>query len=182
MPNQSKGTFPSDTQKNPKDCMAIQLRSGKNLSSNKKTERKEETEAEKEEPEKKEEKNIQIEQLKRSNDQKKKEGVPAYTPAVPFPQRLQNSRREEQFSKFLGIFKKIEINISFAKVISQMSLYAKFLKEILSKKRKIAEEGIVNLTATYSAIIQQKLPSKMKDPGSFTIPFSIRKYEFKKAL
>ena len=28
MPNQSKGTFPSDTQKNPKDCMSIQLRSG----------------------------------------------------------------------------------------------------------------------------------------------------------
>ena len=49
MPNQSKGTFPSDTQKNPKDCMAIQLRSGKDLSSNKRTERKEETEAEKEE-------------------------------------------------------------------------------------------------------------------------------------
>ena len=32
-----------------------------------------------------------------------------------------------------------------------MPLYAKFLKEILSKKRKIAEEGIVNLTATCSA-------------------------------
>ena len=57
MPNQSKGTFPSDTQKNPKDCMEIQLRSGKDLSSNKKTGRKEETEAEKEEPKKKEEKN-----------------------------------------------------------------------------------------------------------------------------
>ena len=53
MPNQSKGTFPSDTQKNPKDCMAIQVRSGKDLSSNKKTEGKEETEAEKEETEKK---------------------------------------------------------------------------------------------------------------------------------
>ena len=37
MPNHSKGTFPSDTQKNPKDCMAIQLRSGKDLSNNKKT-------------------------------------------------------------------------------------------------------------------------------------------------
>ena len=47
-----------------------------------------------------------------------------------------------------------------------MPLYAKFLKEILSKKRKIAEEGIVNLTATCSAIIQQKLLTKMKDPGS----------------
>ena len=111
MPNQSKGTFLSDTQKNPKDCMEIQLRSGKDLSSNKKTERKEETEKE-------EEKNSQIEQLKGSNDQKKKEGVPAYTPAVPFPQRLQKSKREEQFSKFLDIFKKIEINIPFAEVIS----------------------------------------------------------------
>ena len=85
MPNQSKGKFPSDTQKNPKDCMAIQLRSGKDLSSNKKTEGKKETEAEKEENEKEEEKNNQIEQLKVSNDQKKKEGVPAYTPIVPFP-------------------------------------------------------------------------------------------------
>ena len=100
---------------------------------------------------------------------------------MPFPQRLQKSRREEQFSKFLDIFKKIEINIPFAEVISQMPLYAKFLKEVLSKKIKIAEEGIVKLTATYSAIIQQKLPAKMKDPGSFT-PCSIRKYEFKKAL
>ena len=158
------------------------MRSGKDLSSNKKTEGKEETEAEKEKTKEKEEKNRQLEQLKGSNDQKKKEGVPAYTPTVPFPQRLQKSRREEQFSKFLDIFKKIEKNIPFAEVINQMPLYAKFLKEILSKKRKIVEEGIVNLTATCSAIIQQKLPEKMKDPGSFTIPCSIGKYEFKKAL
>ena len=150
MPNQSKGTFSSDTQKNQKDCMAIQLRSGKDLSSNKKTEGKEETEAEKEETEKEEEKNSQIKQLKGSNDHKNREGVPTYTLAVPFLQRLQKLRREEQFSKFLDIFKKIEINIPFEEVISQMPLYAKFLKEILSKKRKIAEEGIVNL----SAIIQ----------------------------
>ena len=162
--------------------MEIQLRSGKDLSSNKRTERKEENEAEKEETEKEGEKNSQIELPKESNDQKNKEGVPTYTPSVPFPQRLQKSRREEQFSKFLDIFKKIEINIPFAEVISQMPLYAKFLKEILSKKRKIVEEDIVNLTATCSAIIQQKLPAKMKDPGSFTIPCSIGKYEFKKAL
>ena len=101
---------------------------------------------------------------------------------MPFPQRLQKSRREEQFSKFLDIFKKIEINIPFAEVISQIPLYAKFLKEILSKKRKIDEEGIVKLTATCSAIIQQKLLAKMKDHGSFTILCSIGKYEFKKAL
>ena len=63
-----------------------------------------------------------------------------------------------------------------------MPIYAKFMKEILNKKRNIGEEGIVNLTATCSAIIQQQLPAKMKNPGSFTIPCSIGKYEFKKAL
>ena len=40
----------------------------------------------------------------------------------------------------------------------------------------------MNLTATCSAVIQQKLPAKMKDSGSFTIPCSIGNYEFKKAL
>ena len=100
---------------------------------------------------------------------------------MPFPHRLQKAR-EEQFSKFLDIFKKIEINIPFAEAINQMPNYAKFLKEILSKKRKIAEEGIVNLITTCSTVIQQNLPIKMNDPGSFTIPCSIGKYEFKKAL
>ena len=30
--NQNKNAFPSDTQKNPKECMAVQLRSGKEMS------------------------------------------------------------------------------------------------------------------------------------------------------
>ena len=63
-----------------------------------------------------------------------------------------------------------------------MPLYAKFLKEILSKKRRIVEEGVVNLTATCSAVIKKTLPEKMKDPGSFTIPCVIREFEFQKAL
>ena len=82
----------------------------------------------------------------------------------------------------MEIFKKIEINIPFAEALTQMPNYAKFMKDILNRKKKIAEEGIVNLTATCSAVIQRSLPAKMKDPGSFTIPCSIRKYAFKKAL
>ena len=136
MPNQSKGTFPSDTQKNPKDCMAVQLRSGKAVGNNNKKERKEETDAEQEEtgkegeksmPEKttKAKKKIKTEQSKGSSEQKQKEKVTAYTPTVPFPQRLQKAKREEQFSRFLDIFKKIEINIPFTEVINQMPKCAK---------------------------------------------------------
>ena len=128
------------------------------------------------------EKQVQTEQPEKSYEQKQKEKVKAYTPAVPFPQRNQKARKEDQFSKFLEIFKKIEISIPFVEAINQMPNYAKFLKEILSKKKKIAGEGIVNLTSTCSTVIQSSLPAKMKDPGSFTIPCSIGNYEFKKAL
>ena len=70
MPNQSEGSFPSDTQKNPKDCMAIQLRSGKEVGNNSKKERKEETEKEQEENGKEGEKSIQTEQPEESSEQK----------------------------------------------------------------------------------------------------------------
>ena len=125
---------------------------------------------------------VHTEQHGKNCEQKQKEKAQAYTHAVPFPQRLQKANKEEQFSKFLEIFKKIEINIPFADAITQILNFAKFLKDILSKKKKIAEEGAVSLTATCSAVIQKSLPAKMKDPSNFTIPCTIRKYEFKKAL
>ena len=89
---------------------------------------------------------------------------------------------EEQFSKFLDIFKKIEINIPFSEALTQMSIYAKLMKDILSRKRKIAEEGIVSLIETYSAVIQNSLLEKMQDPCSFTIPCEIRHANVGKTL
>ena len=63
-----------------------------------------------------------------------------------------------------------------------MPLYEKFMKEILSRKRKIAEEGIVNLTTICNAVIQNSLPEKMQDLGSFTIPCEIGHADMGKAL
>ena len=58
------------------------------------------------------------------------------------------------------MFKKIEVNIPISEALTQMTYYAKFMKDILSRKRKIGE-GVVSLTATYSAIIQRSLLEKM---------------------
>ncbi|KAK6125377.1 hypothetical protein DH2020_040881 [Rehmannia glutinosa] len=66
--------------------------------------------------------------------------------------------------------------------LEQMPNYAKFLKEVMSKKRKLAEFETVNLTEECSAIIQRKLPQKLKDPGSFTIHCVIGGVVFNKAL
>ena len=55
---------------------------------------------------------------------------------------------EKRLSKFLDMFKKIEINIPFVEALAQMPNYVKFLKDILSKKWRFAEEGVVSLIAT----------------------------------
>ena len=70
----------------------------------------------------------------------------------------------------------------FTEVVTQMPIYASFLKEILSKKRRIVEEEVVNLAVTCSAVIKKNLPEKMKDPGRFIIPCTIGEFEFQKAL
>ena len=106
----------------------------------------------------------------------------AYNPPVPFPQRLQKAKLEEQFSKFLNMFKKIEINIPFLESLTQMPHYAKLMKDLLSKKRKFTEEGVVSLNPTCSAVIHKSIPEKMQDPGSFIIPCMIGKADMGKAL
>ena len=92
---------------------------------------------------------------------RKKEEVQAYKPPIPFPQRLQKPKMEEQFSKFLNMFKKIEINFPFTEALAQMPHYAKFMKDILSKKRKFDDEGVVSLTPTCNAVIKRSFPLKM---------------------
>ena len=80
------------------------------------------------------------------------------------------------------MFKKLEINIPFSEALAQMPHYAKFMKHIICKKRKLDEDGEVNLLTTYSAIIQKNMPQKVQDLRSFTIPYTIGNHEFGKVL
>ena len=80
------------------------------------------------------------------------------------------------------MFKKLEINIPFADALAQMPNYVKFMKEIMSNKRKLEAYGIVNLFENCSAIIQRKLLEKLKDPVSFTILCIIEEHNFSQAL
>ncbi|KAJ4718833.1 DNA-directed DNA polymerase [Melia azedarach] len=114
--------------------------------------------------------------------QKKSLSPLPYVPPIPFPQRLWKNKLDKQFSKFLNVCKKLHINIPFADALEQMPSDVKFLKEILFNKRKLKENEIVMLTEECSAILQNKLPPKLKDPGSFTIPCTIGEYYFEKAL
>ncbi|KAJ9562342.1 hypothetical protein OSB04_007502 [Centaurea solstitialis] len=101
---------------------------------------------------------------------------------IPFPQRLRNQKEEIQFKKFLDIFKQLHINIPLVEAIEKMPNYAKILKDILSKKKKLTEYETLALTKECSALVTNKIPPKLKDPGSFTIPCSIGSKTIGKAL
>ncbi|KAJ8762772.1 hypothetical protein K2173_022901 [Erythroxylum novogranatense] len=103
-------------------------------------------------------------------------------PWIPYPQRLKGTQLDKQFGRFLEIFKKLHINIPFVEAIAQMPSYAKFLKEILSNKRRLEEYATVKLNEECSAILSRKLPPKLKDPRSFTIPCVIGDLNIDKAL
>ena len=91
-----------------------------------------------------------------------KEEVKAYQPPILFPKRVKQSKLDSQYAKFLNMFKKMEINIPFVKALAKMPHYAKFMKDIISKKRKLDEGGVVNLSATCSVVIQKNLPQNAR--------------------
>ena len=96
---------------------------------------------------------VQQEQPVEEGKLQKKEEVRVYVPHVPFSQRLKKSKIDDQFSKFLNMFKKIEVIIPFAEALTQTPHYAKFMKDILGKKRNLDEEGVVSLSATCGVVI-----------------------------
>ena len=101
---------------------------------------------------------------------------------ILYPRRLKKNKLDKQFTKFMEVFKKLYINIPFIDALEQMRSYVKFMKDILSQKRRLADFETVNLTEECSAILQRKLPQKLEDPGSFTIPCTIGNAIFERAL
>lgn len=80
------------------------------------------------------------------------------------------------------MLKQLHINIPLIEALEKMHSYVKFLKVILSKKRRTSEFETVVLTQKCNAMLQERIPMKMKDPRSFTISCSIGNVDINKAL
>ncbi|KAA3480241.1 Aspartic peptidase [Gossypium australe] len=102
--------------------------------------------------------------------------IQANVPIPSYPQRLKKRKQKVQFKKFYDVLTQLHINIPLVEALKKMPNYVKFMKDILSKKKRLA------LTKECSAFLQNKLPSKMNDPESFTIPYNIGESYCGKAL
>ncbi|XP_070018247.1 uncharacterized protein [Nicotiana sylvestris] len=78
------------------------------------------------------------------------------------------------------MMKNLSINVPLVEALEQMPGYAKFMKDLVTKKRSMDYETI-KMTHQVSAIVHSMAP-KLEDPGAFTIPCTIGSADFTKAL
>jgi hypothetical protein len=106
----------------------------------------------------------------------------ALVPKAPYPERLQAPRNGGKLEDILEVFKQVQINIPFLDAIQQIPSYAKFLKDLVTVKRKTNVPKKAFMTEQVSAILQCKLPLKYKDPGCPTITCMIGVSQIERAL
>ncbi|XP_062006006.1 uncharacterized protein LOC133723206 [Rosa rugosa] len=202
MQTRPPGTLPSTTIQNPKDgsiaeLNSITLRSGRQLeevSGHQRTSKKDQEEKEEQRNTKEEKKiiagektidltgadqNVHVFSPPKVKDPTSPKLV---TSCIPFPRRFMSSKKDQEEKDVLETFRKVQVNIPLLDAIKQVPQYAKFLKELCTKKKKFNGNEIVALSEEVSAVLQRKLPPKLKDPGRFTIPCTIGAQRFDHAL
>ncbi|KAK4729862.1 hypothetical protein R3W88_022850 [Solanum pinnatisectum] len=62
-------------------------------------------------------------------------------PPSPFPQRLVKKNEEGKYRRFITMLKQLSINVPLIEALEQMTGYAKFMKNLVTKKRAVSFEG-----------------------------------------
>jgi len=77
--------------------------------------------------------------------QKASEKAPRGPPIgnVPHPHAPSRKDEKRQFIRFMNVLKRLQINSPFTEALEQMPIYAKFIKELLTKKRKLPEQETI---------------------------------------
>ncbi|GJY10088.1 reverse transcriptase domain-containing protein [Tanacetum coccineum] len=100
--------------------------------------------------------------------------MPNQKASIPFPSRRNDERRREkandQIEKFYEIFRDLSFEISFTDALMLMPKFASTLKTLIGNKEKLSEMARTPLNENCSAVILNKLPKKLGDPGRFLIP------------
>nr|GFA83314.1 reverse transcriptase domain-containing protein [Tanacetum cinerariifolium] len=100
--------------------------------------------------------------------------MPNVKSSIPYPSRRDNERRrdqaDEQIDKFYEIFKDMSFEISFTDALILMPKFASTLKALIGNTEKLSEMARTLMNEHCSAVILNKLPRKLGDPGKFLIP------------
>ena len=77
-------------------------------------------------------------------EEKSKEAKAQMT--LPYPQRLGKAKQDKQFRELYSMLSKVQINLPLIEMIENVPLYAKFFKDLCSKKRRLGIQEKVYTT------------------------------------
>ncbi|GJX41960.1 reverse transcriptase domain-containing protein [Tanacetum coccineum] len=109
----------------------------------------------------------------------------SYQSKLPYPERMkvrENDKPSAQHSRFLKMFKQLRLEIGLKDALVEMPKFNKWLSSLLRNKEKLEEIAITTVNAECSAIIMNKVPEKLKDPGKFLIPCALQELDRTSAL
>jgi hypothetical protein len=98
---------------------------------------------------------------------------------MPFPGKKHKSKEEEHYNRFCEWMKPLFLQIPLTDAI-KMPPYSKYMKDIVTNKRKIPSEEISTLLANYS--FDGKVLENLGVPGITTVPCSIKNNYVRTAL
>ncbi|GJU55728.1 reverse transcriptase domain-containing protein [Tanacetum coccineum] len=108
-----------------------------------------------------------------------------YPPKLPYPERMkvrEHDKPSAQHSRFLKMFKQLRLEIGLKDALVEMPKFNKWLSSLLRNKEKLEEIAITTVNAECSAIIMNKVPEKLEDPGKFLIPCALQELNRTSAL
>ncbi|GKC08212.1 reverse transcriptase domain-containing protein [Tanacetum coccineum] len=109
----------------------------------------------------------------------------SYQPKLPYPERMkvrENDKPSAQHSRFLKMFKQLRLEIGLKDALVEMPKFNKWLSGLLRNKEKLEEIAITTVNAECSAIIMNKVPEKLEDPGKFLILCALQELDRTNAL
>ncbi|GJT22957.1 reverse transcriptase domain-containing protein [Tanacetum coccineum] len=80
------------------------------------------------------------------------------------------------------MFKQLRLEIGLRDALVEMPKFNKWLSSLLKNKEKLEEIAITSVNAECSAIIMNKVPEKLGDPGKFLIPCALQERNRTSAL
>nr|GEY46945.1 reverse transcriptase domain-containing protein [Tanacetum cinerariifolium] len=100
--------------------------------------------------------------------------LPNLKSSILYPSRRDNEKRREQaneqIKKLYEIFKDMSFEISFTDALILMPKFPSTLKALIRNKEKLSEMARTSMNEHCSAVILNRLPKKLGDPGKFLIP------------
>src|SRR3990170_1470733 len=98
---------------------------------------------------------------------------------MPFLPKPSKKKDDEDFERFVQMLRPIFLRMRLTDIL-KISPYAKYMKDIVTNKRKIPEAEIFTMLANYT--FKGGIPKKLGGPGVPTIPCSIKINYVKTAL